>query len=163
MKGVFVTAHHVIEHDEECKACKGTGLFSGISEGDGLAVVCNRCTGTGCHHVKIEYDDFEGRKIRPNTRQVLEVNPGVMVGEGNGFKLTDYGGMSYDDWLAGKPFERGMEMRKFTCPVWWYQSADYKLKPNWAECVGCGSLSGCEHFPGKSECWARFDRELETA
>ena len=49
---------HVIEFDEKCKSCKGTGLYVGLAERDGAAVVCHTCKGTGKHHVRIEYDDF---------------------------------------------------------------------------------------------------------
>jgi hypothetical protein len=50
-------------------------------------------------------------------------------------------------------------MRKYTCPAWWYQSADYKKKPNWKECLACGSFSSCKHFSIKQNCWDRFDKE----
>lgn len=30
----------------ECQACKGTGLYKGMAERDGAAVVCSHCHGT---------------------------------------------------------------------------------------------------------------------
>ena len=152
---------HVIEYDEQCKSCNGTGLYVGLAERNGSAVVCHTCKGTGCHHAKHEYKDFEGRKTHKKVIHVVEVNPGICLGVGKDseFKLSDFGGMSYKDWLGGKVFEQGMENRKFTCPAWYYQSANYKLKPKWDECLGCGTFSGCNHFSNKTECWERFDKE----
>ena len=54
----------VIEFDEKCKSCKGTGIYVGMAERDGAGIVCHTCKGTGCHHVKFEYEDFEGKIVR---------------------------------------------------------------------------------------------------
>jgi hypothetical protein len=153
---------HTIEFDEKCKACEGTGLFQGMGEmggRGGAAVVCHDCKGTGCYHYEYEYEDFTEREKKAGVKHVVEVNPGIGVGEGNGYKFSDFGGMSYEDWLAGKPFVAGMEMRKFTCPAGWYQKADYEKKPNWKECIGWGSFSGCDSFCNKEKCWERWDKE----
>lgn len=147
-----------IEFDEECPDCSGTGLYSGMGERDGGAVVCSTCDGSGKHHFIHEYESFEVRKTKPGIEWVIEVNPGIGVGKGNGYKLSDFGGQSYTDWVSGKPFPKGSEMRRFVCPAWWYQSANYKLKPNWKEC-GWGSFSECDNFKNKSKCWDRWDKE----
>jgi hypothetical protein len=152
---------HIVEFDQKCKSCNGSGLYVGLAERDGAAVICHTCKGEGFHHTKIIYEDFVGLKQHKDIVRVFEVNPGICLGIGkNGkFNLSDFGGMPYQDWLNGKQFERGMENRKFTCPAWWYQSANYKLKPNWDECLGCGCFSECEHFGNKAKCWERFDKE----
>ena len=151
--------HHVIEYDEQCKSCAGSGLYVGFAERDGAAVVCHTCHGTGKHHVKIEYDDFQGRQLRDDVERVYETNPGICLGKGNGHKLSDFGGMPYDSWLMNLPSGVGRENRKYTCPAWWYQSANYKMKPKWEECVVNGAFSGCAHFDNKDRCWQRFDCE----
>ncbi len=151
---------NVIEFDEKCKSCSGTGLYTGMAERDGAAVVCSTCKGIGCHHVKFEYEDFEGRQKNETAKRIYQVNPGICIGEGNGHKLEDFGGMPVEDWEAGKSFVAGTENRKYTCPCWWYQSADYKKKPEWEECAWGGSFSGCKHFAEKEKCWARFDKEF---
>ncbi len=149
------------EVDAECEACKGTGIYVGIAERDGFGVQCHTCKGTGQEHLILEWKDFEGRKDREDVKQVLQVNPGICAGIGKDkqFTLESFGGMPYRDWQEGKPFPKGSEMRAFICPAWWYQSADYKRKPDWEECTGCGSFSGCQHFNKKHLCWARWDRE----
>ena len=154
-------ARHVIEFKQQCKTCKGTGLYSGMGEGDGCAVVCHVCGGEGGHHVKIEYDDFEGRKIRPGIKHVYEINPGIKVGKSDKYEFSDFGGMPYEDWLAGKPFVPGMENRLCTCPAWWYQGVNSEKNPDWKECRDMlgRPFSSCPHFKNKAACWARWDEE----
>ena len=152
--------HHIIEFDERCKPCEGTGLYVGMAERDGAAVVCHTCNGTGCHHFKVEYDDFEKKHHRTDVKRVFEVNPGIILAaNGKDIRLEDFGGVPYAYWYSGKLFPAGRENRKSTCPAWWYQSADYKRKPEWDECIGGGTFSSCNHFDTKASCWDRFDRE----
>lgn len=153
---------HKIEYDCQCDTCEGTGLFQGMAERDGFAVVCYKCGGTGKRHEKIEYDDPpKKRKVRTDTIQVIQANPGVGVGisEEKGLTMESFGGMPYKDWLKGKPFPPSSEMRAFTCPAWWYQSADYDKKPTWNDCTLGGMFSACKQFTEKHKCWARFDKE----
>ena len=152
--------HHVIEFDQQCGVCGGTGVYVGYAERDGAAVVCQECKGTGRHHYRHEYDDFEGRVRRAGVEHVVRVDPGVGIDRGrNGERqFSDFGGMDYESWFAGNPFPAKSEMRRFTCPAWWYQSADYKKKPNWDECGGV--FPGCKYFEAKGTCWARWDAEF---
>lgn len=151
----------VIEFGYACKACEATGLYVGMAERDGAAVVCHNCDGSGRAVHRFEYEDFTKRAKRKDVKRVFQTNPGIGIGTGkNGeFKLEDFGGMAYADWLESKPFVDGMENRRFTCPAWWYQSADYKRKPNWKECEG-GSFSSCSKFCDKAKCWERWDKEF---
>lgn len=148
----------VIEFDEECSACKGTGVFQGMAERDGFAVVCHKCGGTGKSHFIHEYQEFTGRKEREGITNILQTNPGIMVGKGVGL---EFGGISYEQWKIDGKFPKGSEMRNFTCPAWWYQSADYKKKPKWDRCIICGSFSNCKYFEDKSKCWELWDKEYK--
>lgn len=153
------------EYECECESCDGTGLYVGFAERDGAAVVCSRCGGTGKQKNKIKYKTFDKKKERKGIKRVFQTNPGIGIGQGHNrqtgekYRLSDFGGMSYEDWKSGVPFRPGMEMRQFTCPAWWYQGADYKNKPEWKECICCGSFSGCEKFGQKEKCWEKWDRE----
>lgn len=150
------------ETDCKCGECGGTGLYVGLGEGSGAGVVCHHCEGIGKAHIKIVYEDFEGRvEHLKKIKRVYECNPGIGIGEGDGHTLEEFGGMPYEDWKNGKGFPQGSEMRKYTCPCWWYQMADYNKKPDWDECIGCGSLSGCKRFSNKDKCWERFDVEKD--
>ena len=154
---------HKIEFKEKCSACNGTGLYVGLADNntkrDGSAVICSKCKGSGEYLFVHEYEDLKERERRKDVERVFEVNPGIVIGTNNGaLKLTDFGGMPYNDWLAGKPFPSKSENRKYTCPRWWYQLADYKKKPQWNECgaVFGRSFFGCPHFKTKASCWNRF-------
>jgi hypothetical protein len=156
---------HTLEYDCECSLCRGTGLYVGLAERDGAAVVCHTCKGTGQVKRKIVWRDFTGRKPRGGVLRVFENNPGICIGGGKDKQhaLSDFGGMPHDEWEAGNPFPPESENRRFTCPAWWYQSVDYEKKPKWDTCIGCGSFSGCKHFGNKEACWARWDAEFTVA
>jgi hypothetical protein len=151
-----------IELDIECNKCGGTGLYVGMGEHDGAAVVCRNCDGTGKYHYVFTYEEFVERKQSRKVKRVFETNPGFGIGEGKKYKLEDYGGMPYKDWKDGKPFPPKSEMRKLVCPAWWYQSADYKKKPHWDECIGAGAFSDCKCFKNKEKCWAKFDNNKKN-
>src|SRR3989344_5829847 len=108
--------HHVVEFDEACQSCRATGLCVGMGEGNGAAVVCHQCEGTGKHHVKLEYDDFTGRKDRRGVKRVYRVNLGIGIGEKAGVcSLPDFGGIPYKEWKGGAKFIAGTEDRQHTC------------------------------------------------
>lgn len=144
----------------KCQSCGGTGLYSGMAESKDTAVVCSGCDGSGCADYEFTYEEFTERKRRPGIKHVYETNPGIKVG---GPTPEKYGGMSYAKWLTGTKFTRGMENRECVCPAWWYQSADYNMKPDWrtgeVQCQMIGSFSTCKFFKVKEKCWKRFDAE----
>ena len=150
---------HIHSVEAACDSCDTTGLYKGMGEGGGIAVVCTKCKGTGHYTLVTEWEDFTSNKKRKGVKRVVQVNPGIYIGEGNGHSLESWGGVSYKEWLATREFPPGSENRKATCPAWWYQSADYDRKPPWKECMIMGSFSGCQHFDNKVKCWARFDEE----
>jgi hypothetical protein len=92
---------------------------------------------------------------------VIQTNPGICCGEIAG-DVNWVGGMTYADWLRGKRFETGMEMRAHTCPAWWYQCADYTKKPDWKECWSANMFSACKYFGDKHKCWERWDKEFRN-
>ena len=144
-----------IEYECECTSCKGTGIYVGMGEKGDVGVVCHSCKGTGCTAISVEYTPFRNRKPA-NVKRVHQCNPGIYIDASE-----KYGGMPYEEWARGKPFEVGMENREFTCPAWYYQSCNYDLKPNWEWCE-YGSFSQCSHFDTKQKCWARFDKDLSN-
>lgn len=147
----------VFHADAECSACKGTGLYVGYAEGNGAAVVCQRCKGTGCDHVVVHYIPFSKRKRRDGVRRVYQANPGIGLN-----CHPDLGGMSYDDWMAGRDFPPRSEARGLVCPCQWYQTADSSKKPEWKECT-YGVFTSCKYYAQRNQCWARWDQEFGTA
>ncbi len=148
----------VKEWKQECKSCKGTGLYVGMAEGTrGGAVVCYTCKGTGEQLCHFEFEPFIGRNPSPQVTHVYHVNPGIGVDNG----IIVPGGVSKEEWERNPNSvkEPGREMRLHTCPAWWYQAADSEKKPDWDECPGCGTFASCEFFNLKEQCWARWDME----
>jgi hypothetical protein len=143
----------------ECTDCGATGLYVGFGERDGAAVVCGRCGGTGC--VTKTWTEFSKKKGRRRVKRVYKTNPGINIGEKEGVcTLEDFGGMPYKDWAKGKPFPPKSENRKYTCPHWWYQGANYNLIPKWNECSNFGGyFSDCPNFKSKNKCWEKWDKE----
>jgi hypothetical protein len=152
-----------IEFDEVCIACSGTGLYVGMGERDGAAVVCHDCKGTGCFHYVHEYEEFIERANKKGIKRVYQTNPGYCIGENEreNVHLIDFGGMPYFEWKDGNKFDDTMQMRKHTCPGWWYQTIDYDKKPDWAECFSNlgATFSKCKYFAEKEDCWAQSDIE----
>lgn len=139
-----------------CESCGGTGLYVGMAERDGAAVVCSSCKGSGCR--VLEYEPFVCRAQREGVTRVFAANPGIVIG---GPDLEQFGGVAHDEWAGGKPFGIGTEDRAHTCPRWFYQSANTKMLPEWENCwESLGrSFSHCPYFDEKSKCWRRFDEE----
>jgi hypothetical protein len=143
--------------ETECADCSGTGLYVGMAEKGGVAVVCARCKGTG--NRILTYTPFTQKHRRDDVSTVVELNPGFFIST-----KSEIGGISYEDWWTGKGFPPGSEMRKYTCPRWWFQCTDYDKIPKWSECdIGLGrSFSSCKHFEDKVACWKRYDKEQKN-
>ena len=161
-----MSAKKVIEWEQECRSCGGTGIYRGLAEGNGFGVVCSICNGTGRQEMRFEYAPFRGRRKVADIVQVIQKNPGIGIGcsKEKGFDFESFGGIPYKDWWDGKKFKHGTEMRNFVCPMWWYQSVDVDKKPNWKVCGNSWgkSFESCSRFKCKDECWARYDKEMET-
>lgn len=138
----------------ECPSCKGTGIYAGAAERDGAGVQCFICNGTG--KTTYSYEEFMERKKRKDIVQVVERNPGIMISP-----EIPMGGMSYDDWFAGKPFEHGMEMREYTCPFWWSRQKISTSRCDDGSMLGC-RYSDCKFFHDKAKCWEEYDKVKES-
>ena len=149
-----------VEYDARCEPCEGTGVYVGLAERAGSAVVCHTCKGRGGVVMRHEYSPFDGtRDIRGDVSRVFAHSVGIVTGGGMA------GGASYQEWLRDPAIvkERGRELRAYACPAWWYQIADTGKKPQWEECIPAGRFSECPHFCDKAACWERFDAEQAAA
>lgn len=143
----------------ECKACKGTGLYSGMAEQGRTAVVCRDCKGTGAY--TYTGTEFTERKERDDIDKVFRTS-GICVDE------DSVGGVAYEEWLqAPESAERiGNELREYTCPYHTYQHCAYKYPiPLWKSCNKCLSpgmlIKDCQHYSTKDICWAIFDTQIK--
>lgn len=65
----------------ECAKCRGTGVYRGFAEPEGVGVVCLECGGSGCK--EIAYTPFSKRKTRNDVREVKR-SRGTMIPLGVG-------------------------------------------------------------------------------
>ena len=146
----------LIEFDQECDACDGTGIYVGIAERDGAGIECYKCKGTGKYHFVHKYAPFVEKKKHKKVKRVFEWDAGIMIGGDN---LSKFGGMSYEDWFDGKPFPEKSEMRKFVCPARWYNGSNKSInEKDWC-IIRCGqSFHNCKKIKQKAKCWELFDK-----
>lgn len=141
----------------ECKSCDGTGLYVGMAEQDGSAVVCSSCKGTGRYKHMFTYTEFTQRKTRDDVKRVYATSAGychtpedITTEEG---KLIEFskGGASYSDWLKGaelKPIKNLYCPLQFTGQAW---KAQY-CKDNWF-----GSIMSCPNRHNMEKCWKEWE------
>jgi hypothetical protein len=60
----------------ECEDCRGTGLYCGMCERKGEAVVCLLCRGQGWHEVR--YRVFTGRKLLRGVKSIRQSRGGFI-------------------------------------------------------------------------------------
>lgn len=80
----------------KCRSCDGTGLYSGICEAKGEAVICSTCQGTGCE--RITYTPFTKRRGMRGIKRV-RWSRGMLA-------MSGWGGQGpwiyYHEFAAGK-------------------------------------------------------------
>jgi hypothetical protein len=156
-----------IEMNIECQACGGTGVYVGMAERKGAAVVCRTCKGTGCYGYSFSYNEFNGRRRKDGVERVYLDGMGYVLGTGKinysdgiGEIDMDKEGVSYSEFLDGKTPKH---IERLGCPVRANQDACHKIKGFIDECERLnggwiGMISSCRNYPKKAECWKRFER-----
>lgn len=157
--------------DAVCKSCDGTGLYQGIGERDGAAVVCTRCDGTGCATIKINFERFTKRKMTDKVKRVYGNGSGYCIScedvtteDGRLFEFSKEG-VSYEEWLQGK---QPGPIKTLQCPYQWerqqLQHSDHKAHElHEVHCrKGLRSLmiSECRHRKefGMAGCWEHYEK-----
>lgn len=148
----------VFECKIECQSCGGTGLYVGMAERDGAAVVCSHCKGTGCYNHKFTYISFTERVRRDDVRRVFKTSCGFVhtpediVFEGEDIKFSQ-SGASYEEWLIGKS---PLPMKTLYCPkLWTGQKWDSeKCKKH---CRLSDSIYNCPMLGKMAECWDEYE------
>ncbi len=80
----------------ECAACSGTGLYRGFAEPKGVAVICNRCGGSGAG---LGTKPFTGRHMKTGITRVI--NDGGLWFARKGVSPTD--GISIQEFYEKVP------------------------------------------------------------
>ena len=156
-----------IEMVIQCQSCKGTGVYVGMAERGGAAVVCHTCRGTGKYNYKFEYEEFTELKEKDGVKRVYKQSYGYVIAPGKlDFKKIgeidmDYEGVSYKSFRSGKMPEH---IKSLACPMLADQGACHSIKGFVGECEnldGAGllgrQLSRCNNQPKKLACWQRFE------
>jgi len=152
----------------ECDSCEGTGLYVGMGERGGAAVVCWKCKGTGKQETTLTYKEFTERKNKPKVTRVFQNGCGycitdkdVTAEDGKVIEFTEYG-CTYKDWKNGaipKPIE------SLQCP---YQHTNQRMQNSGhkahklykSTCDKNIALGGyireCKMFGCKEKCWAKY-------
>jgi len=156
----------------KCQSCEGTGLYVGMAEGNGVAVVCYKCNGTGCQNYSFVYEPFVKRKIRKDIKRVFKKSCGYGHGsedgvtpEGKKIKFSE-GGVSYEEWLKG---EKPKPVKDLYCPYLWtsqsMQDSDhskYKMyKEHCNKHLNWGSITNCPMYNKKEKCWEIYGEDTE--
>lgn len=158
-----------IEMNIECQSCNGTGVYQGMAERDGAAVVCRTCNGTGEHLYKFSYSEFTGKKRKEGVKRVYKGGYGFVIAPGK-LSFKNIGevdmakeGVSYDEFLEG---ELPGHVKTLACPMMADQGACHKIKGFVDECdtLDGGSLLGkllsrCNYQEHKANCWRRFEMQ----
>jgi len=154
-----------IEMTIECPDCRGTGLYSGMGEGQGAAVICHKCKGTGAYFYSYSYKEFTERKKQKGIKRVYLAGGGYKIGLGK-INFTSIGeidmdkeGISYSEFLAGK---KPSHIKKLGCPMLLDQDACHNKEGFVKECniLNGGwfsQITTCKKYQNKEKCWLRFE------
>jgi hypothetical protein len=152
-----------IDLDIVCKSCGGTGLYAGVAERDGSAVVCHTCIGSGKQAWHFEYEPFEQRRPAPEAITRVHLARGYVLSE------THPG---CDGGVPVSEYEPGMVVpadEKLYCP-YLYTSQDWCARPEVPDWGGeprppvlAGQyISSCKHWDDKATCWRLFHAEASS-
>lgn len=152
----------ILEGECQCGSCDGTGLYVGMAERNGAAVVCTSCEGTGKVHVRQEFNEFTERKRKNGVKRVYETAGGyginaedVTTKEGKTIHFSRFG-IAYKDWLNG---EKPAPNEELHCP---YQHTSQGLqnkdvnglyKTRCSKHLGWGMISDCKCRKDMKKCW----------
>lgn len=141
----------------ECPSCRGTGVYVGMGEGGGAAVVCYVCKGTG--HTTYSYKPFTGRKHRDDVKRVYPSGCGykicaddITTEDGTTIHFSKYGA-DYDSWFYDGVQPRPIE--ELTCP-YIYDRTDIDKCSKFP--LGF-KLDNCPRYDNKDKCWKIYWEE----
>jgi len=144
-----------ISLDIVCPSCDGTGLYVGLAERDGAAVVCYRCKGLGQYAYRFEYEPFEVRRPAPKSVKSVHVARGYVISDR--LEGSD-GGVPIEQWSPGMTVPAD---EKLYCP-WNYTTQAYcahRDADGYAPFPLGAQATSCSYWPDKADCWRIFHSE----
>ncbi len=138
-----------------CQSCGGTGLYVGMAEHDGAAVICTKCDGIGCYSYKFDYEDFVEKKERGDVIRVFKTGAGYVhsAKDVSGIEFSK-GGVSYAQWLNGVqpgPMKELYCPKQWTCQSWNSETCDEHIHAG-------GYISDCPYRSEMAKCWEEYDK-----
>jgi hypothetical protein len=157
----------IFEATIECPSCGGTGIYQGMAERDGAAVICYSCNGTGFKHIKQEYNKFTGIKKNLKVKRVYKTCGGYGISSndtiGKDGQLIQFSkaGASYEDWLNDNTIEL-KPIKELHCPLIHYQQGT-TIGENLKSRGPCNTKCRLDILEcskkNKAECWIEFKEE----
>ena len=158
----------------QCKSCGGSGVYQGMGERDGAAVICHTCGGTGCERYEFSYNLFKSRKKTRTVKRVylsgygyciapkiltLNSYPGPGHTRGPTIDFTKEG-VSYKEFLSGK---MPKHIHAMACPMMADQDACHKIEGFTDECNRLNveylnHIPSCKWHNSCAACWERFEK-----
>ena len=156
-----------VEIIHQCGSCSGSGLYTGMAERDGSAVICSSCHGTGRSVSKMTFTEFNGRVNKKGVKRVYQSACGYGISsedirrdDGKIIRFSN-AGCSYSEWKFGaipKPIE------DLHCPYMHssqkMQHSSHKANPLYmSDCrknMSFGLITDCKMFSCKERCWKKY-------
>jgi RecJ-like exonuclease len=159
--------HYIVNIERACGACGGTGIYVGMGEREGAAVVCSSCKGTGKVTLHQKHPKFKVRVRRKDVERVFQTGCGYIISakdvkvEGKPTVRFSQAGASYEDWLNGatpKPIE------DLHCPYMHtnqnMQMSDHEAHDLYLDRCSGGNLGSliadCKLNHDKAKCWQLY-------
>ena len=147
----------VFEIDIKCQSCNGTGLYVGMAERDGSAVICSTCKGTGKFHHKFSYEEFTEKNKRDDVKRVFKTSCGFMHTPNDAMvegKLIEFSksGVSYKDWLKG---DEPLPVKTLYCPKMW-TGQKWNSESCEKHCRLGTLINHCPNRENMSQCWKEY-------
>jgi hypothetical protein len=141
--------------DVMCSACSGTGLYIGMGEKGGAAVVCRTCDGTGKD--TLTYVPFTARNRTPRSVKSVHVARGYFIEHGH---PKSAGGLPVNAWQPGTAVPADEQMYcpyLYTGQKWCAQPVVSKYTNRLeAPLLAGDDIKNCRHWDDKAECWRLF-------
>lgn len=162
----------IVSGEVECSSCSGTGLYVGMAERKGAAVICRNCEGTGKVDFSRTFKKFNGKKKREDVKRVYDGSHGYVISAEDCIvdgKIIPFSkaGIDYDGWFVeGK---EPLPMKFLVCPYahtdQFLQTIDknnlYKHRCNKGTSLG-STIRKCKFINDKETCWKIYDGEIES-
>jgi len=158
---------YILNIEAKCELCDGTGLYVGMAERKGAAVICHTCNGTGKVNQKKIFKKFKSKSKRKDVKRVFSSACGYIISaedvttnEGITIEFSKCG-CSYDEWLKG---ETPKPIEDLHCPyLHTGQSLQNQEHPQHSvylelcsKHLNWGNISDCKCYKNKHKCWKKY-------